>query len=68
MEKMLRVPVFAYNDIQGAHIAEAGADESGRYDRIIRALYSVLHDSEVIQHSILGAKCIRYLHFRDSCI
>lgn len=31
MEKMLGVPVFAYNDIQGAHIPEAGADESGRY-------------------------------------
>lgn len=31
MKKMLGVPVFAYNDIQGAQISEAGTDESGRY-------------------------------------
>lgn len=32
MKKMLGVPVFAYNDIQGAQISEAGTDESGRYE------------------------------------
>ena len=31
MQKLLAVPVFAYSDIQGAHITEAGSDESGRY-------------------------------------
>ena len=42
MQKLLRVPVFAYSDIQGAHITEAGSDESGRYRdniTVIKYLY-----------------------------
>ncbi|CAI8018778.1 Serine/threonine-protein kinase Nek8 [Geodia barretti] len=34
MESLLGVPVFAYSDIQGAQITEAGSTETGRYSRI----------------------------------
>ena len=30
MESLLGVPVFAYSDIQGAQISEAGSTETGR--------------------------------------
>ena len=30
MKQLLGVPVFAYSDIRGAQITEAGSDESGR--------------------------------------
>ena len=30
MKKLLGVPVFAYSDIQGAQITEAGSDEKAR--------------------------------------
>ena len=30
MESLLGVPVFAYSDIQGAQITEAGSTETGR--------------------------------------
>ena len=30
MQKLLGVPVYAYSDIQGAQITEAGSNETGR--------------------------------------
>ena len=53
MQKLLAVPVFAYSDIQGAHITEAGSDESGRY-RDNRSTTQISHKVPLIKICMLA--------------